>query len=714
MPTNQPKNQQIDAKKSISIDSPDAFINRELSWLAFSGRVLAMVRDIELPLFERLKFAGILGMLHDEFFMKRMSGLKQQVERGENKKSIDGRTPDEQYFACRQEIIHQVRTLFTVLNRQLKAELKENGYPVLDYQHLTTAQKKQLHIYFLDNLRPVLTPLAVDAEHPFPFISSLCLNLAVRLPQKNGGGKRFVRVKIPDNLDRFVALGPFRGFVPLEQIIAANLPELFPGFSDGIECYFFRVTRSAEGETDDIIDYYNNYERGFIRPGTIISQVSMELKARRFAEAVRLQVDQRMPDTLVKWLAMQLNLGDAEIYRTGDLLGLRDLREIKPKGREKFQFPHHEPVTHPRLRDLESTDPGAIFNTICERDILVHHPYYSFDTSVLAFIRSAAFDPDVLAIKLTIYRTSSDSPIIRALVDASRNGKQVAVLIEVTARFDEAPNISWGKLLEKEGVHVAYGVERLKTHVKLALVIRREGRRIKQYLHVGTGNYHTVTAGLYEDLGLLTCDPELCDEAATVLNELTGAISSHTYKTMLIAPHNMRERFREMIQREASHARAGRPSGIRAKMNQLQDPQIITELYRAGQAGVTVTLIVRGLCCLRPGVPDLSDNIRVYSVVGRFLEHSRIYEFTNGGQSEYYIGSADWMTRNLDRRVETIAPVKAPELKKELENILDIYQEDNASAWDCDADGVYHRRCPGKNAEKKAVQERLLMAAEKS
>ncbi|HXV77097.1 MAG TPA: polyphosphate kinase 1, partial [Candidatus Polarisedimenticolaceae bacterium] len=377
----------------------------------------------------------------------------------------------------------------------------------------------------------------------------------------------------------------------------------------------------------------------------------------------------------------------------------------------ELSFPPYSPQTPARLRQLDPAAPGAIFEEIGRGDILLHHPYHSFASSVLRFIESAARDPDVLAIQLTIYRTSSDSPIVAALADAARRGKQVAVLVEITARFDEAPNIAWGAYLEKEGVHVAYGVEELKTHVKLALVVREEAGIVRRYLHVGTGNYHTGTARIYEDLGILTADPEICEDAAMVFAAITGATPLSGFKRMLVAPVTMRERFVELIRRETDHARHGRPAGIEAKMNQLQDVEIIRELYRAGRAGVPITLNVRGLCCLRPGVPGLSENIRVFGIIGRYLEHSRLYRFENGGDAEYFTGSADWMYRNLDRRVETVVPVKDPRICAELERTLALYRRDNASAWDCGPDGVYTRRRPAVGEERRAVQEQMADAA---
>ncbi len=696
---------------TITIQSPSAYLNRELSWLNFAKRVLALVEDSEVPLLERVKFAGIMGMLHDEFFMKRMSGLKRMLKRGVEKPSMDGRKPSEEMEACRKEILGQISALSRVMKEEIRPGLKKVGIPIWDYADLDKKQKEYLHEYFNSSVLPILTPLAVDAEHPFPFISNLGLNLAVQAPDKKKGRKRFVRIKVPNNRPRWIPLPDKAGFVPLEQVIAANLDQLFPN-SDAVKTYLFRVTRGAAGEEATFSDYPDDDPDTPLAPGSIIRLVTDELKARRFAGVVRLQVDAEMPEKLQKWLATQLDVQSEDIYPTDHFIGLRDLVELKMEGRENLCYPPHQPVTHPRLRNVSSNNSKPIFDEIKKGDILLHHPYHSFDTSVLTFLRAAAADPEVLAIKLTIYRTSSDSPIVQTLAEAARRGKQVAVVVEVTARFDEGPNIAWGQLLEKEGVHVAYGVQKLKTHIKLALVLREERGKIRRYIHVGTGNYHTGTARLYEDLGVLTCDPELCDDAAALFNELTGATSYDNYHKMLVAPKNMRERFIELIHREAEHAKAGRPCGIRAKMNQLQDQQIIRELYLASQAGVPITLNVRGLCCLRPGVPKLSETIRVYSVVGRFLEHSRIYCFLNGGKPVYYLGSADWMRRNLDNRVESIMPVDDEKVKQELAAILDVYDNDNSSAWDCLPDGSYVLRRPPKGETCRSTQEMFIKLAQ--
>lgn len=694
--------------QEIRPDSPEAYLSRELSWLGFARRVIALAESPELPLLERVKFAGISGMLHDEFFMKRMSGLKRQIKKRSTKTSLDGRTPPQEFEVCRKELLEQVRVISQVVNHQILPALAREGHPIRRHAELDPAQRGKLREYFQSSVLPILTPLAIDSEHPFPFVSNLGLNLAAMLPKQSAGTARFVRIKVPGNHPRWIPV-PGGGFVLLEQVIAANLDLLYPELDPG-RVHLFRVTRGAEGER---LSKPPLPETITHEPGSIVEQVSHELKARRFAGVVRLQVSAGMPKKLAGWLARQLQIGPADVYPTDTLVGLSDLLALQVAEAGPLRFPRHEPVTHPRLQRLPPDDPEAIFKEIQRGDLLLHHPYHSFDSSVLRFLQSASRDPAVLAIKLTIYRTSSDSPIVAALSEAARRGKQVAVLVEVTARFDEAPNIAWGELLEKEGVHVAYGVEQLKTHVKLALVVRQEGPRIRRYVHVGTGNYHPDTARIYEDLGVLTCDQEICDDVARVFNSLTGVTPYGEYHHLLVAPSTMRAGFIERFRREAANAEAGLPAGIDAKMNQLQDPEIIRELYAASARGVPIRLNVRGLCCLRPGVPGLSENIRVFGVVGRFLEHSRIFRFANGGNPEYLIGSADWMRRNLSNRIETVVRIQDEHLQRELDRILEIYETDNCSAWDCQPDGVYRRRVPDGD-ERRAAQEIFIREAAES
>ncbi len=677
------------------------FVSRELSWLGFARRVLHLVGRTDLPLLERVKFAGIIGMLHDEFFMKRMSGLKREIAGRAKKLSIDGRTPADELAACRTQLLAQVAELSRLWRKELVPELARAELPILRHDDLNRDERAALRAYFARNVQPILTPLAVDSEHPFPFISNHGLNLAVFMPQR--GDTRFVRIKVPGNRPRWIPLEDRPAVVPIEQVIAANLDLIYPG-STPAAVHVFRVTRGAEGDIDQTD---GDGDAPLMEPGSIIRQVSSELKARRFAGVVRLQVDSAMPESQVAWLSRQLGIGPDDVYPTRALLGMSDLQHFDGRGRDDLRHPPHRPADHPRLRRL-SASASAIFDEIARGDILLHHPYQSFDSSVLRFLNSAATDPAVLAIKLTIYRTSRDSPLLRALAEAARRGKQVAVLVEITARFDEAPNIAWGNFLENEGVHVSYGVERLKTHVKLALVVREEPDGVRRYAHVGTGNYHSGTAKIYEDLGILTCDESICNDVATVFNSLTGVIPYPENSKLLVAPVSMRRRFIELIRREAEHARAERPAGIDAKMNQLQDAEIIHELYDASGAGVPIRLNVRGLCCLRPGVEGLSETVRVFSVVGRFLEHSRIFRFVNGGHPEHFIGSADWMKRNLNGRVETVIPVEDPRLKQQVDDILAAYGQDNCSVWDCRSDGEYVLRTPAAGEPRREVQDEFI------
>jgi polyphosphate kinase len=693
----------------VTPGSPAALINRELSWLGFARRVLALAEDPEQPLLERVKFAGIMGMIYDEFAMKRIGGLFRQVRNGGGRRGPEGLTPAEVLEACRAELRSQQELVARLVEEQLRPALRDLGTPILDVGGLDASQRDYLARYFADSVEPILTPFAADAAHPFPFISNLGLNLAV-LVTEPGRRNRFVRIKVPANRPRWVALPGHAGWVPLEQVIAGDLSELFPRAVVSA-CSFFRVTRGAKDDpwTDQVAD-----EDADLSPGAIIGMVTAELTARKYAGVVRLEVSADMPADLRGWLAAQLDADPADVIATPGLLSLGDLMDLPVDGHAGQRDPPHEPVTHPRLRKLDRADPSAVFGEIRRGDILVHLPYHSFDTSILRFLQSAAADPAVLAIKLTIYRTGRRSPIIQALKQAARRGKQVVVLVEITARFDEAPNISWGKELEEAGAHVAYGLERVKTHVKLALVVREEPDGIRRYVHVGTGNYHEGTARLYEDLGLLSADPELAAHAAAVFNELTAGIPAPASGKLLVAPHDLRERFTALIRREAEHARAGRPCGIRAKMNQLQDPQMIRELYEASLAGVPIVLNVRGLCCLRAGVPGLSPTIQVYSTLGRFLEHSRIYRFENGGAPEFFIGSADWMTRNLSRRMEAVAPICDPAIKAELENILRTYEEDNYSAWDMQPDGEYVRRHPAAGEARRGAQQVFIQCTASS
>lgn len=693
--------------QAVTIGSAESYINRELSWLAFARRVLALAEDHDLPLLERIKFAGIMGMLYDEFSMKRIGGLMRRLKKKKFKVSSDGLTLQEELEVSRRELRKQTRLLCSLIENDLRPALAEAGIPILDYEQLAEAQREHLREYFIDKIEPILTPLAVDVGHPFPFISNLGLNLGVRVRLPGRRRPQFVRIKVPPNRPRWVEV-PGGGCVPIEQVIGYNLGHMFTD-TESIDFYPFRVTRGAKDNPWDRIP--DSGEEPEMLPGSIIGMVTAELRARKYAGVVSLQVSDDMPESMCSWLTDQLSADPEDILVWKGLMNLNDLVKLQPEGFPELRDKPHKPVTHPRLKHSDKHDHGAIFDEIRKGDFLVHLPYHGFDTSILRFLQSAAHDPGVLAIKISIYRTSTQSPVMQALIDAAQRGKQVAVFVEITARFDEEPNIAWGRVLEEAGVHVVYGMKRLKTHVKLCLVVREESDGVRRYAHVATGNYHAGTARLYEDLGVLSCDPELTESVGAVFNELTGSIGAPDYGNLLVAPHNLRERFTELIRREAEHAKAGRPCGIRAKMNQLQDEKMIQELYAASQAGVPVSLNVRGMCCLRAGVTGLSENIRVFSVLGRFLEHARIYRFENGGEPEFFIGSADWMRRNLDARMEAIMPVLNQGIQQELEHMLDVYEEDNATAWDMQPDNSYVRRTPLEGQEPRASQERFIREA---
>jgi polyphosphate kinase len=672
----------------IDVDSFDAYINRELSWLAFARRVLELSQQQTLPLLERVKFVGILGTIFDEFVMKRMGGLQQKIKMDADHISSDGHTPEQERALCWQELQRQTEILDQLIEKDIRPALQEAGIPICDYHDLNQDDILFLEKHFKDFVLPILTPLAVDIGHPFPFISNLSLNIAIVMAETSGHS-RFVRLKVPANRKRWVPLPENRGFVPLEQVIVKNLTSLFP-LAESFQTSLFRVSRAAKDnpwERKRREDELASHE-----PGSLIGMVTRELTCRKYAGIVRLEVSRNMPLNLRNWLMEQLEISTDMLVSLDSFLGCGELLNLKIDARDDLRDPPHLPIDHPRLSKIRQDDFEEFFQEIKKKDILIHLPYHSFDSSVLRLLQHAASDPKVLAIKLTIYRTATKSPIVQALMDAVAQGKQVAVLVEITARFDEEPNIAWGKMLERAGAHVVYGMERVKTHVKLAMVVREEKDGIKRYLHIGTGNYHTGTARLYEDLGIISCNDELGENVGRLFNELTGVIPPLDYNLLLVAPHNMRERFIALIQQEAANKREGKPAGIRAKLNQLQDRHIIRELYLAGQDGVPITLNVRGLCVLRAGVSGLSETIRVFSILGRFLEHSRVYRFENGGSPLFFIGSADWMQRNLNRRMETIMPVLDDTIKEELENILTIYEADNTNSWEMQSDGTYLRR----------------------
>jgi polyphosphate kinase len=686
----------------------EQLLNRELAWLRFNSRVLALAEDERTPLLERVKFVAIVGSNMDEFFMKRIGGLKLRIRMGIETLSADGLTP-RQGLAASRPMISDITTRQTrCFTDVLTPAFRERGINFSAWSEIDQEMRRWCRAYFLENIDPVLTPLAVDASHPFPFISNLSLSLAVRL-QDAEGPTRFVRIKVPSNRARWVRLPDGVTYVPLEEVIANSIDLLFPGEELSVVSYF-RVTRSIVVDTGDYQD--DLYQDMGERPGQLRREIVDQLRERRFAPAVRLEVDDEMPEDLRQWLLDQLHLTRDDLYEKAGPIGLAELISLMDIDRPDLKYPAWRPRVHPRLKNLGSVGGGAgepnIFAIIRQGDILLHHPFHDFDSSVLHFIRSAAEDPKVLAIKQTLYRTASDSPVVRALVRAAERDKQVAVLVELKARLDENQNLRWAQVLESAGAHVSYGVEDLKTHTKLVLVVREEETGLRRYAHIGTGNYHPGTARMYTDIGLMTADPEVCDDVAHLFNMLTGYARYSHYKKLLVAPKTMRRQLMALIQREIEHVRLGRKGEIFAKMNQLEDPKIIGKLYEASQAGVEVHLIVRGFCILRPGVPGLSDRIRVKSVVGRFLEHERIFVFGNAGRPEYYIGSADWMARNLSHRVEAVVRVEDPTCKLEIEKIIRVYLDD-PYAWKMQADGSYTHKAPSDGELPRGAQDVLMM-----
>lgn len=707
----------------INLSDPQYYFNRELSWLEFNNRVLHEALDPRTPLLERLKFLAIFSSNLDEYFMVRVAALKQQVEAQVSKLTSDGSTPQQQLDAISKRLLPMVSQQHSYFEQTLRPKLATSGIYILDYIDLNQEQRNYLHRYFQEQVFPVLTPLAVDPSHPFPYLSNLSLNLAVVVRDPDSQEELFARVKVPEVLPRFLSLPgdlqwPQKGKsavwtgVPLEQVIAHNLEALFPGM-DIQEYHPFRITRNADltVEEDEAED--------------LLLAIEQELRKRRFGgSAVRMEVQAIMPRGLREMLVEELAISEQDVYVVEGLLGLKDLMSFVGLAMPELKDPLWTPVVPPRLRnsdrkDLDesmshSDDGEDIFTVIRRGDLMLHHPYHSFRATVQRFITEAAHDRSVLAIKMTLYRTSGDSPIVNALIEAAQNGKQVAVLVELKARFDEENNIGWARKLEQAGVHVVYGLVGLKTHTKIVMVVRREDGCIRRYVHIGTGNYNPKTAGLYTDLGLLSCREDLGSDLTDLFNYLTGYSRQVSYRNLLVAPVNMRDRFLALIRRETEFCRLQTDSGsgscgrIVAKMNALVDPQIIVALYEASQAGVKIDLIIRGICCLRPGVEGVSENIKVISIIGRFLEHSRMFYFFNSGDEEVYIGSADWMQRNLTRRVEAIARVEDPTIAKELQEILGVMLADNRQAWDLQSGGHYSQRRPPVNCPEVSSQQILM------
>ena len=690
-------------EETIDLQDPQYYFNRELSWLEFNRRVLQEALSEKTLLLERLKFTAIFSANLDEFFMVRVAGLKRQVEAEVTKLTPDGRTPLEQIQDIHEKLRPLVQQQVENFEVNLKQELVNYGVHLVNFVDLNQEQRQYLRNYFEGNIFPVLTPLAVDPSHPFPHMSNLSLNLAVVVKNPDTGMELFARVKVPKTLPRFVSLpselkqvsgnddSPFWVGVPVEQVIAHHLEILFPGM-DVQECHNFRLTRDADlGVQEDEAD-------------DLLLAIQQELRKRHFAgSAVRLEIKSSMPDNVKQMLMQGLRLVERDVYTIDGLLGLNDLfalaslplPELKDKpwnGVIPYPFSEFQKLQMAQSDEDDKSISEEFFAMIRKSDLMVHHPYDSFSATVQQFITQAARDQDVMAIKMTLYRTSGDSPIINALIEAAENGKQVVVLVELKARFDEENNIIWARKLEKSGVHVVYGIVGLKTHTKIVLVVRKEKEKIRRYVHIGTGNYNSKTSKLYTDIGLMSCREDLGADLTDLFNFLTGYSKQKSFRKLLVAPVTMRNSMIAMIKREAEHCQQGKSGRIVAKMNSLVDTKLIQALYQASQAGVKIDLIIRGICCLRPGVEDVSDNIRVISIIGRFLEHSRIFYFHNNGEEEIYIGSADWMTRNLSRRVEAVTPIEDTQLMKKLQEILGIMLADNRQAWELQTDGTYIQR----------------------
>ncbi|MDJ1181653.1 polyphosphate kinase 1 [Roseofilum casamattae] len=709
---------------SSDLSNPEYYFNRELSWLEFNKRVLHEAFDDRTPLLEKLKFLAIFSSNLDEFFMVRIAALKKQIEAQVHKLTPDGRTPEQQLKEISQELHPIIEKQHHYFCQTIRPQLIAQGIHILDYIDLNSEQRSYYQSYFEQQIFPILTPLAVDPSHPFPYISNRSLNLAVLVKDPEINEDRFARVKVPKKIARFVPLPPELHYlseksekkeqeksaektsirwmgVPVEQIIAHNLEPLFPGMKIQ-EYYPFRITRNAdlsvqEDEADDLL-----------------LAIEQELRKRRIGgSVVRMEILSNTPPDIREMLMREMSLQSEDVYEVQELVGLGDLMSFIALPISHLKDPQWSPRIPHRLQvfqelsdafSSENEERTSIFKLIRQRDFFFHHPYDSFSATVQRFITEASWDPKVVAIKMTLYRTSGDSPIVQALIAAAENGKQVVVLVELKARFDEENNIQWARTLERAGVHVVYGLVGLKTHTKVVLVVRKESDTMRRYVHIGTGNYNPKTAKLYTDLGILSCREDLGADLSDLFNFLTGYSRQRSYRKLLVAPVNLRSRMMELIEREIKHAGDGHHARIVAKMNSLVDPQMIRALYRASQAGVQIDLIVRGICCLRPGIAGISDRIRVISIVGSLLEHSRIFYFHNQGTEEAYIGSADWMVRNLDRRVEAVTPIEDPQIKKDVEEILGVMLADNRHAWELQSDGIYVQRRPLEHSEPQSSQ----------
>jgi polyphosphate kinase len=676
------------------IDDPALYFNRELSWLDFNQRVLELAEDPAVPLLEQIRFCAIYASNLDEFYMVRVAGLFEQLDAGIDARGPDGLRPGEQIDAIQARVLELDDRLHTCFEGKLRPALEEEGVRIVSLGSASEEERSEIDARFHEQVFPALTPLVIGMGRPFPYISNLSLSLGVLLRDPESGSEIIARVKVPKELlGRFLPVGNGgQAFVPLEEVIAANLDALFPG-TEVVDHGYFRVTRDADFTVSDEAD-------------DLLQAVQDEIRRRRFGEVVRLEIAAGMNPKLRQQLIDALRLEDREVYDVQGLIDLADLTAVADvPGHAELRYTPWTPVTQPRLLG-EDDEPCDMFATIRQEDLLVHHPYDSFGSSVERFVEQAVADPDVLAIKQTVYRTSDDSPLVPSLIRASERGKQAVCMVELKARFDEEANIHWAKSLEESGVHVVYGIPGLKTHVKAILVARREGDRVREYVHIGTGNYHPKTARLYTDFGLFTADPEIGADVAEMFNFLTGYGRPAEYRKVLVSPTTMRDRIVEEIALTIAAHEAGEEARITLKMNSLVDAGCIRALYEASQAGVPVDLNVRGICCLRPGVAGVSENIRVVSIVGRFLEHSRVYAFRRGEQTRVLMGSADLMPRNLDSRVELVTPVEDAALRGELLDVLERCFADNANAWELDSEGEWTRLTPA-NGQRRSVQEEM-------
>jgi polyphosphate kinase len=695
---------EYDIDESSSIDDGslvyDRYLDRELSWLAFNQRVLELAEDTTIPLLERSNFLAIFTSNLDEFFMVRVAGLKRRIATGLAVSTNVGRAPEDVLAAVSakaHELQHRHAEAF---RNQVKPALDEAGIHIETWSDLEQADRDRAHEIFSLQIFPVLMPLAVDPAHPFPYISGLSLNLAVRVRNPKTDRVEFARLKVPNVLPRFVQLpndgsGRLR-FIPIEDLISNHLEELFPGM-EILEHHEFRVTRNEDVEVDE--DESEN----------LIQALEKQLLNRRFGPPIRLEITEDMDDLTLGLLVRELDITEQEVYRLPAPLDLGGLFQLGRIDRPLLKYSKHVPTTSVDLLPNEPNAQPNIFTSIAKRDVLVHHPYESFSTSVQTFIEQAAADPNVLAIKQTLYRTSGDSPIVEALIDAAESGKAVLALVEIKARFDETANINWARKLEKAGVHVVYGLVGLKTHCKLALVIRQEHGVLKHYSHIGTGNYNPKTSRIYEDLGLFTADDVVGKDLTRLFNELSGYAIEKKFKRLLVAPLHLRKGLLKHIKTETENAKAGLPSGIQLKMNSIVDEAIIDALYRASNAGVPVDLVVRGICGIRPGVEGLSENIRVRSVLGRYLEHARIFSFVNNGDPQVYIGSADMMHRNLDRRIEALVRLVAPEQLKQIDELFELALAEDTSSWWLDESGEWTRHHRAESGEPLRDMQNVIM-----